>query len=148
MMRMGGLIVFAAIAALLGAPSIAFGAETHRGTPITSPAAGTTETLGLVLILGLAGVAAIAIIGTALLAIGRRGGKGPGSTRAADRMVETLDTDSLLQRRLIRRAKVRLEDDPIVTAMGVDDHVEARRRRGTAGPPAVDPRGRPPRVRR
>jgi hypothetical protein len=73
----------------------------------------------------------VAIIGTTLLLVGRRRTE---DEEMAATVAELGDTESLLERRTVRRAKVRLADDPIVTAMGVDDQVAARRRRnGGAG---------------
>ena len=100
--------------------------------------------LGLVLIVGLSGVAAVAIIGTALLVVGRRRSEEPETASATSEAA----TESLLQRRIVRRAKVRLADDPIVAAMGVDDHVDARRRRHAARSSFEDPGARPRRRRR
>jgi hypothetical protein len=100
--------------------------------------------LGLVLIVGLSGVATVAIIGTALLVVGRRRSEEPEAEGAFDATPKAADTEALLQRRIVRRAKVRLADDPIVAAMGVDEQVDARRRRGAARPPAGD-RGERPR---
>jgi len=99
--------------------------------------------LGLVLIVGLSGVAAVAIIGTALLVVGRRRSEEPETGSATSEAA----TESLLQRRIVRRAKVRLADDPIVAAMGVDDHVDARRRRHVPRSTFADPEARPPRRR-
>ena len=103
--------------------------------------------LGLVLIIGLSGVAAVAIIGTALLVVGRRRSEEPEAAVAFDATSEAADTDALLQRRIVRRARVRLADDPIVAAMGVDHQVDARRRREAARPPAGDQGERPRRGR-
>ncbi|HEX7171047.1 MAG TPA: hypothetical protein VF365_00405 [Candidatus Limnocylindria bacterium] len=99
--------------------------------------------LGLVLFVGLSGVAVVAIIGTGLLlAARRRSGKAEPAPAS-----QLADTESLLQRRIVRRAKVRLTDDPIVTAMGVDDQVDARRRRHAARRSAGGPDERPGRGR-
>ena len=106
------------------------GEETHAGS--------RDGLLGLVLVIGLSGVAAVAIIGTALLVVGRRRSEEPEPASASDGTPEAADTEALLQRRIVRRAKVRLADDPIVTAMGVDDQVDARRRRDAARSPAGD----------
>lgn len=115
------------------------GEETHAGS--------RDGLLGLVLIVGLSGVAAVAIIGTSLLVVGRRRSEEPEPAGAVDGTPEADDPEALLQRRIVRRAKVRLADDPIVAAMGVDDQVDARRRRDAARPPA-GVRGERPRSRR
>ena len=96
--------------------------------------------LTVVLLVGLSGVAAVAFIGAALLILGRR--------RRAEEEVpvgvpQRTDTEALLERRTVRRAKVRLSDDPIVTAMGVDDQVAARRERRRASQIASGPGERP-----
>lgn len=103
--------------------------------------------LGLVLMVGLSGVAAVAIIGTALLVIGRRRSEEPEAASAPDGSAEAADTETLLQRRIVRRSKIRLADDPIVAAMGVDDQVDARRRRDATRPNAGGRRDHPPRGR-
>jgi hypothetical protein len=122
------------------------GEETHAGS--------REGMLGLVLMVGLSGVAAVAIIGTARVVIGRRRSDDPEAASALDGTAEAADTETLLQRRIVRRAKIRLADDPIVVAMGVDDQVDARRRRDAtrrgrdAGRPAAgEPRDRAPRGR-
>lgn len=118
-----------------GAPRIApaadrtdSGEETHAGS--------RDGLLGLVLIIGLSGVAAVAISGTVLLVVARRRRSEPEAAGAPDGPSASADTESLLQRRIVRRAKIRLVDDPIVAAMGVDDQVDARRRRQAARPPS------------
>ena len=86
--------------------------------------------LDIVLLVGLSGVATVAIMGTTLLLFARhRSDEEEVPATAA----EIGDTDALLERRTVRRAKTRLADDPIVTAMGVDDQVAARRRRSASG---------------
>lgn len=135
-MRMRGLAVLAVLAALLGAPSIASGGGTAQGQP---QAEMSNELLGPVLIVGLSGIAAVAIIGTALLVIGRRRPDGPRAAGAPDSSSPAGDIEPLLQRRIARRATIRLDDDPIVAAMGVDNHVDARRRRRGPRPPAGEP---------
>jgi hypothetical protein len=103
------------------------GEETHTGS--------RDRLLGLVLIIGLSGVAAVAIVGTALL-VARRRSSEPEAAGTPDGPSAPADTESLLQRRIVRRAKIRLADDPIVAAMGVDDQVDARRRRQAARSPS------------
>lgn len=93
--------------------------------------------LGTVVLLGLAGVAGVAILGTGwLMAWRRRGGNSEAAgTRAAA-------TEAVLARRTLRRARVRLEEDPIVAAMGIDDQ-PARRARRSAGQVSRGPGERP-----
>lgn len=118
------------------------GRADHAATP-----GGRAEdaVLGLVLLIGLSGVAVVALIGTALLTVGRRRdheGAAPAKARAP------LDSEALLEQRAVRRARVRLADDPIVVAMGVDDQVAARRRRSAARQVDHGPGERPVRRRR
>jgi hypothetical protein len=75
--------------------------------------------LGTVLVIGLSGVAAVAILGTALLVLGRR--RSGGDDEAATRESAAASTEAVLHQRTLRRAKVRLDDDPIVAAMGIED---------------------------
>jgi hypothetical protein len=110
-------------------PSAAPGAmPAAERAPDEEPEAGIVDDamLGMVLLLGLSGVATVAIIGSTLL-LG--GGRRSEDDEVATTVGELGETDTLLERRTVRQAKVRLVDDPIVTAMGVDDQVAARRRR-------------------
>jgi len=88
----------------------------------------TREMVSDLLLIGLAGVASVAIIGTLLLIAGRRrepeGATAVGSPSAAD--------DALL-RRIARSARAQTADDPIVAALGVDDEMAARRAVRRAG---------------
>jgi hypothetical protein len=129
-------------AAAMAAPRIVPAADrTDQGE---GTHAGASEgVLGIILLVGLSGVTAVAIIGFALLVIRRRRSEGPEAAGAVNGTAEA-DTEALLQRRIVRRAKIRLADDPIVAAMGVDDQVDARRRRDAGRPPAGDPRDRRP----
>jgi len=104
----------------------------------------TDPLLGIVLLVGLSGVAAVALIGGVVLSIGRRRSDDD-ETSAAE--AQARETEALLERRTLRQAKVRLTDDPIVAAMGVDDQVAARRRRRAPGQVASGPDERPVRRR-
>jgi len=76
-----------------------------------------------VLLVGLAGVAAIALIGSALLLAGRR-------RRPSEEPAVTQDaTAAVLEQRTLRRGRVRLQDDPIVAALGVGRDARPRRPR-------------------
>ena len=71
-----------------------------------------------VVLIGLSGVAAVALIGTALLMAGRR----RADHRDAEEPTRATSTEAVLHERMLRRAHVRLEDDdPIVAALGGDD---------------------------
>jgi hypothetical protein len=85
--------------------------------------------LDTVLLVGLSGVAAVALIGSAALLGGRRRastGADAGSDGAAG---AAEGIEAVLDRRARRRARMRLEDDPIMTAMGIDDAPRHGRRR-------------------
>lgn len=96
--------------------------------------------LGTVLVIGLSGVAAVAILGTALLVLGRR--RPEEDDEAAKRASAAASTAAVLHQRTLRRAKVRLGDDPIVAAMGIED--EPSPRAPGAGQVIGDPEERPP----
>lgn len=75
-----------------------------------------------VLLLGLAGVASVAIAGTLLLAAGRRRKPEQAPAIAAPSVVE-----DAAPRRIARSGRGRATGDPIVAALGVDDEMAARR---------------------
>jgi hypothetical protein len=86
--------------------------------------------LNAVLLIGLSGVAAVAVIGTALLILGGR--RAPTTDEAPPGPTGRTDTEALLERRTLRQARTRLPVDPIVSTMGVSDQVAARRLRRRA----------------
>ena len=102
----------------------------------------TDPLLGIVLLVGLSGVAAVALIGGVVLSIGRPRSDDDEIPAA---VAQARQTEALLERRTLRQAKVRLTDDPIVAAMGVDDQVAARRRRRAPGQVPSGPGERPTR---
>ena len=110
------------LAALHGAPSRASdaGMAAAAGAGMASSA---DEFLLTLLLIGLAGVAAVALIGTGLLRSRRDRVKEPAPTAMAQ-------AAAALERRSVRRSKVRLPDDPIVAALGIgpDDRRRTRRR--------------------
>jgi hypothetical protein len=118
-MRSRAPLLLAIVTALLGAPSLASGAS--------SEPAGTAADalLGIVLLIGLSGVAAVTVMGTALALAGRRRSDAQEPAAAA---ADDAATAAILARRTVRQGKVRLTDDPIVAAMGLDDKVGVRRR--------------------
>jgi len=99
--------------------------ESHRA-PAASAAA--DDMVSTVLFVGLSGVAAVAIIGAALLAAGRRRRPQaePGPVRAESTQRD--EVDQLLMRRTLRRKRTRLAEDPIVAALGIDGSSDERRR--------------------
>lgn len=100
--------------------------------------------LTAVLVIGLSGVAAVGVIGTAQLVLARRRAS---EEKAPDQATDGADADAsaLLQRRTLRHAHMRFTDDPIVAAMGVDDQVAARRQRRRASQVGSGPGERPTR---
>jgi hypothetical protein len=129
-------------AASTGAGGRVRGSGQDSGTPA---AIGEDEGVASLLLIGLSGVALLASIGTALLLLGRRRAA---TTEGDASAPSTTDTDALLERRALRQAKVRLTEDPIVAAMGIDDEVAVRRRRRHAATIAGGTRERPKRPRR
>lgn len=88
----------------------------------------TREEASGLLLLGLVGVASVAVAGTLLFVAGRRrepeGATAVGSSSAAD--------DALL-RRVARSGRAQTTEDPIVAALGVSDEMAARRAIRRAG---------------
>jgi hypothetical protein len=109
------------LAALPGAPprASAVGAAMAARMGVPSSA---DDFLITVLLFGLAGVAAVALIGTGLLLARRDRDKEPRPTAMAQ-------AAEALERRSVRRSKVRVGNDPIVAALGIDDARRERRRR-------------------
>ena len=105
--------------------------DQERGAGSDGPSASGPEllaedddVLGMVVLLGLAGVAGMAILGTGwLMAWRRRGGS------ADEAGARAAATEAVLERRTLRQARVRLEEDPIVAALGIDDQPTRRARR-------------------
>jgi hypothetical protein len=135
-----GLLILAILAALHGGPPAASGASNTSTTPRASPTAGTTETLFTLAVDGagtfeawsvtmpLAAGAALALLAGALLvAILRRRSR---LEEEAEALALPSETAALLERRVLRRARVRLPEDPIVSALGIrprDDDDEPSR---------------------
>jgi hypothetical protein len=112
------------LAALSGAPS----PVSATGTTVTSRTdveERTDELIITILLVGLAGVAGVAIVGTGLLLAtkGDRRVQEPPPTALAQ-------AAAALERRSVRRSKVRLPDDPIVGATGIDHEPGHLARRG------------------
>ena len=82
----------------------------------------TVEVVSDVVLIGLAGVASVAIIGTLLLVAGRRREPEPAPVGTT-----SSDAPVALRRRLARDGRARPGDDPIVAALGVDEEMAARR---------------------
>ena len=88
----------------------------------TEAALGPDQFLVVVLLIGLAGVVAVAMIGTGMLLARRDRAKEPPPTAMAQ-------AAAALERRSVRRSKVRLIDDPIVAGFGMDAADRRRQRR-------------------
>jgi hypothetical protein len=142
------VVIMAVVAALSGAPSSVSAAASHLGplggarlTLAELSEASDRETasaddlVSTLLLVGLAGVASVAIVGTLLLFAGRR--------RQPER-AETIPPPNLAHRRPMSPA-----DDPIVAALGVDDEMAARRaiRRARSSGVSDDTRTNRPRRR-
>ena len=102
------------------------------------------ETVSHLLLMGLAGVASIAIIGTLLLVAARRR-----EPERATAIPARPAADTAAMRRMPRSSRAHAADDPIVAALGVDDEMaarrairRARRQADDGGAPAQPPKGR------
>jgi hypothetical protein len=92
-----------------------------------SDAQATTDDLvANVLLLGLAGVASVAIVGTLLLVASRRRGPERAPANAAPDPAPSAAEDAAM-RRMAFKDRGRAADDPILAALGVDDEMAARR---------------------
>lgn len=124
------------------------GGPSSAGSGVTAPAGAQREENGseggpvedgllqAVLLMGLAGVAAVALIGTAMLFAGRRRQREeeePLAAAAADRTAAHLDHRSLRRARLTR-----MGEDPIIAALGIDSG-DARRHRRRASQASSEP---------
>ncbi len=111
------------LAALSGAPSRASDAGMAVARRAAS-ASSADDFLMSLLLVGLGGVAAVALIGTGILLARRERVKPPPPSAMAQ-------AAAALERRAVRRSKVRLPDDPIVAALGIDGDDRRRPRRRT-----------------
>ena len=137
----GGLAVPAGSAASIGPSAVAAKSGTASGqtTNMIRPSADETDDItragdpieeetSIIVLIGLLGVGAVALFGTAMLIARRR--------RAGDDAKPIAATAAAaLQRRSVRRARQRMGEDPIMAAMGIgaQDQRKARRR-----PPPID----------
>jgi len=99
----------------------------------------------MVLLVGLSGVAAVALIGVATMLAGRRRDHDdeaavPAAASFAARATRPspdATPDAVMERRTLRQGRVRMTDDPIVAALGIgnddDDRRRARRKAGQVG---------------
>ena len=134
-MRAGVLIVLAIAAVLLGAPPSASAAGAARALPLSgqSTAAPSAEpasaqadpTLGpMAIALGIGGIAAMAFFAWLIPLVRRRRRVEPRWTDGEDdvpsgRTTTEQQVTAALHRRTLRRARLRLDEDPIIASMGV-----------------------------
>ncbi len=135
----GGLAVPASSASSTARSAIAAGSGTLSGqTSMTQPTASEIGDVArasdpiddepsIVVLMGLLGVGAVALIGTAMLIARRR--------RADDDEPIATTAAAALQRRSVRRARLRMGEDPIMVAMGIGAEDDSRVRRR---PPPID----------
>jgi len=168
------MLVLAIIAALFGAPTNASAAGNELSAAEAGPGSGTTATtftfkvtydgraddatpatdglLSMVLLVGLSGVAAVALIGVAVMLAGRRRDHDdeaakPAAASFASRATKSSPDampDAVMERRMLRQSRFRMTDDPIVAALGIgNDDDDRRRARRKAGQVSRGPGERP-----
>ncbi len=156
------MLVLAIIAALFGAPTnvSAAGNELSAAPAVGRTTSGTDADatpatdglLNMVLLVGLSGVAAVALIGVALMLAGRRRDHGDEAAVPAAESSAAKSTmsspeatpDTVMERRMRRHSRVRMTDDPIVAALGIgNDDDDRRRARRKAGQVSRGPGERP-----
>jgi hypothetical protein len=128
------LILLAITAVLCGAPSPVLATDPATA-PAADPAGLSFGPLGIGI--GIGGIAALALVAwTVRLFRGRRRdrakpseghGEAPSGPTSAEEQVT-----AVLHRRTLRRARVRLEEDPIIASMGVGTQSRAETRVGRA----------------
>jgi hypothetical protein len=109
------------------------------GEPDPGAAVEEVDIVAMMVLIGLAGVAAVAIGGTALLlAMRRRERRADGpptpmaDTQAGDHAADGHGVSGMADRQALRRARLRMTDDPIMTALGIDEDIAGRRARRRA----------------
>ncbi len=126
------LLALAIAAVLCGAPPPASAAgmraaPTAAGNPTAAPdpvPASSDLTIGPVAVgIGMVGIIAMALFAWLVPSAGRRRRRDAGSPDAPDEQSPHATTEekvtAALHRRTLRRARVRLEEDPIIASMGV-----------------------------
>lgn len=108
-------LILAALAALVGEPSVAVAAEDESQRE-------AADLVTAVLVFGLSGIAAVALVGTALLFAGRRQSAGtePPTTDAGPQ-----HPDPEPPRRSTSQRGTGLSEDPIVASMGIGKAADA-----------------------
>jgi hypothetical protein len=127
------LLILAALAALLGEPSVAAAAEDEAQRE-------AADLVTAVLVFGLSGIAAVALVGSALLLAGRRdrGRTDPSTTIDAGRLPPDVEPP----RRAMPPLDAGLSEDPIVASMGFGQGVDANASRPSGGDDGSHQRGR------
>ena len=118
-------VTISLLAALSGAPPRASAAGIVMAVRAGNGSS-ANDFLAIPAVLDAAGVAAGALFGTGILHARRERAKPPPPSAMAE-------AAAALQRRTVRRSKIRLPDDPIVAALGIDDD-HRHRPRGRARP--------------
>ena len=113
--------------------------------PDPAPSVEDDNLLAMVLLIGLTGVAAVALGGTAFLLATRRREQradGPSTSmagaRGATEATDELGVSDMADRQALRRARLQMTDDPIMAALGIDDDIAGRRARRRIGAAALD----------
>jgi hypothetical protein len=109
------------------------------GEPDPGAAVEEVDIVAMTVLIGLAGVAAVAIGGTALLLAMRRRERRAGGpptpmadARAGNDAADGHGASGMGDRQTLRRARLRMTDDPIMTALGIDEDIAGRRARRRA----------------
>jgi hypothetical protein len=84
-----------------------------------------TDLVGMVLLFGIAGVAAVGLLGAAWIVIASRRDRAEPSMVVADSVDRAIEASPTVEQRAMRRARLRPSDDPILAAMGLSDEAEA-----------------------
>lgn len=88
---------------------------------------GDDGTLSTILVVALSGVAAVALLGTAVLMAARRRSERDEPAGVTGPAIDST-VDAIVERRTLRRARVRMTDDPIIASMGLGAERRAGRR--------------------
>jgi hypothetical protein len=122
-------------------PAIADPVASAPGTTDGTAPATDGGLVGLILLMGLVGVAAVAILGAAWIALASRRDT-MASDMAASASDQAIAAIPTIDARAVRRARLRPSDDPILAALGLPDD------RADTGPTAPSPGGDRTRARR
>jgi hypothetical protein len=84
-----------------------------------------TDLVGMVLLFGITGVAAVALLGAAWIVIASRRDRAEPSMVVAESVDRGIEAIPTVEQRAMRRARLRPSDDPILAAMGLSDEADA-----------------------